>query len=468
MQFSDEITFAGDYRLGEVILHTINGEQIDIKNILIELNVFESINKNSLYGNLIIRDASNLIYNKSICGQEKLSFVLHTPGSNDSNRINFKDFNARVYKISDINRTLTREQTFRLHFTTEESITNTRTRLSRAVEGTPSDLVKTLLRSITKKNLFIEDTVSIHKFVIPNLRPFDFIRMLKKRSESKYDNNTGYLFYENHRGYNFRSFSSLTHKNNEPRKPVETYVDTTPARNDSDPAFRDITTDMRAIRKYTILHRNDYLSNVTTGMLGSTHYSHDIFTKTYTKTETNYFEEFDKRKHADEQYSFSPLYSRVLKENLTGNTVADFPKSKIILSPRARNLHSQTVNDPRSYDNRIVNTLQKYLETQLNFDAIRLKLEVAGNTYISVGDVIEVLLPNLEPVETKSDENYDQHLSGYWIITDIRHIVDLRDHQMVLECVRDTYHSGLFAINSTIGDFNTQSQKIISINEDDV
>ena len=468
MQFPDEMNFAGDYRLKDVVLHTINGEKIDIKNLLIELNVYESINKNSIYGNIIIRDSSNLIYYKSLCGQEKISFLLYTPGATGNNRIDFKEFNARVYKISDITRTIEREQSYRLHFTTQEAIRNTRTRISRAYEDTPSEIVKTILRDpniiATKKNIFVEKTVNSHKLIAPNVRPFDFIRTIKKRSESQYDKNTGYLFYENHRGYNFRSFSSLTHKNNEPKEVVEKYTVTSQSRASDDPSFRDIGMDMRAIRKYTIMKKNDYLANVSTGMLGSTHYTHDIHTKTFTKTQTDYFSEFNIRKHVDDEYGFSPLYSRILPETFDNKNVGEFPKSNIYVSPRATKLHSQSVSDPREYDNRSNIWLQKYIETFLNFDSIRLQLEVAGNTYIAVGDIIDVQLPSLEPIQKKSDDNYDKHLSGRWLITDIRHIVDVREHQMVIECVRDTYHSGLFAVSQPIGDDEPSMKSTISIN----
>lgn len=467
MQFSDEMNFAGDYRLTDIILHTITGEQIDIKNLVVELNVYESIDKNSIYGNIILRDSANHIYYKSLCGQEKLSFLLYTPGATGVNRVNFKEFNARVYKISDITRTIEREQSYRLHFTTQEAVRNTRTHLSRAYEGTPSEIAQTILRDsnviATKKNIFVEKTVGNHKLVVPNMRPFDFIRMLKKRSESQYEKSTGYLFYETHRGYNFRSYSSLTHRSGEPRPVVEHYTTSTVSRA-GDPSFRDLTMDMRSIRKYTILKKNDYLANVATGLLGSTHYTHDIHTKTFTKTQTSYFNEFDARTHADTSYGFSPLYSRILPETSDNKKIDEFPTSKIYLSPRATKLHAQSSSDPRFYDNRSHIWLQKALETYLNFDAIRLQLEVAGNTYIAVGDMIDVQLPSLEPIQTKSDDNFDKHLSGRWLITNVRHIVDPREHSMVIECVKDTYLTGLFGVSTMIGDEERGSSSTIDTN----
>lgn len=467
MNFPEEMNFAGDYRLNDVTLHTINGETIDIKELVVELNIYESITKNSIYGNVILRDSANHIYYKSLCGQEKISFALYTPGARDTNIINFNNFNARVYKISDITRTIEREQSYRLHFTTQESIRNTRTRISRAYEGTPSEIVEKILRDpntiASKKNIFLEDTVGSHKVVAPNVRPFDFIRTLKKRSESQNNKSTGYLFYENHRGYNFRSYSSLTHNGSEPKDVVEKYTSSIPSRLSGDPSFRDISMDMRLIRKYTILKKNDYLANIATGLLGSTHYTHDIHTKTFTKTQTDYFDEFNVRKHTENGYGFSALYSRNVPETLDQKNVGDFPQSKIYVSPRATKLHTQSASDTRNYDNRSNIWLQKNIDTVLSFDSLRLQLEVAGNTYIAVGDMIEVQLPSIEPIQTELDDNFDKHLSGRWLITNIRHIVDAREHQMVLECVKDTYLTALSGRNEIVGDSETGGSNTIKV-----
>ena len=70
----DNIEFAGDYDLKNIFLHNHFGEVIDIKNLVQELNIYESIYKNALTGSVVIIDAQNLIAKLEIQGTERVSF----------------------------------------------------------------------------------------------------------------------------------------------------------------------------------------------------------------------------------------------------------------------------------------------------------------------------------------------------------------------------------------------------------
>jgi len=50
----NSIEFAGDYNLDHVFLHNHKGDIVDIKKMMSELNIFESIFKNALTGSLVI------------------------------------------------------------------------------------------------------------------------------------------------------------------------------------------------------------------------------------------------------------------------------------------------------------------------------------------------------------------------------------------------------------------------------
>ncbi len=55
-----------------------------IKNLVQELNIYESIYKNALTGSIVIIDAQNLIAKLEIQGLERISFKLSTPGANNT------------------------------------------------------------------------------------------------------------------------------------------------------------------------------------------------------------------------------------------------------------------------------------------------------------------------------------------------------------------------------------------------
>lgn len=191
----NSLQFAGEYELESILIKSSKGVELDFKQLNLELNIYEGIYENSIYGNITIRDSANHIQHMPIVGQEEISFLLKTPTYSDT--INFREYRGRIYKITNQIRTIERQQVYMLHFVTQESLTNTRTRLSRAFTDTPSNTVKNILQNTIKTNkpIFVEDTKGVHKIVSPNSRPFDLIKMLAKRSESKFYDAPGYLFF---------------------------------------------------------------------------------------------------------------------------------------------------------------------------------------------------------------------------------------------------------------------------------
>ena len=70
---ADDIQFAGDYRLDGIILHNhqnegidVDDKGIDIQKLVVEMNLYEGINKHSMSGSLVIADSINLIGNLPI------------------------------------------------------------------------------------------------------------------------------------------------------------------------------------------------------------------------------------------------------------------------------------------------------------------------------------------------------------------------------------------------------------------
>ena len=66
----DTIQFAGDYNLDGIILHNHQNEGlnayhegVDIQKLVVELNIYEGIEKSSVTGTMVIADSINLINN---------------------------------------------------------------------------------------------------------------------------------------------------------------------------------------------------------------------------------------------------------------------------------------------------------------------------------------------------------------------------------------------------------------------
>ena len=79
---AENIEFAGDFNLKNIVIH--NGEQtlsVDIKALVVEFNIYESMFANALTGSLVISDSTNLVGSLPILGSELLTFKLNTPGT---------------------------------------------------------------------------------------------------------------------------------------------------------------------------------------------------------------------------------------------------------------------------------------------------------------------------------------------------------------------------------------------------
>ena len=145
----------GDYLMQDVVICGQLLPKVSVRNLMMELNIYESIHTPYMSGNLIIRDTMNHRSNMSMTGQEEIEFTLAT--NDKSERIDFTKFRGRIYKISDIIPTSAYEQVYTLHFVSMDAIRNTQTRVKSSHKGSPDQITDKVLTNIlkTEKNFFL-------------------------------------------------------------------------------------------------------------------------------------------------------------------------------------------------------------------------------------------------------------------------------------------------------------------------
>ena len=166
----------GDYKLPNIILiPSHGGDGIEIKNMVIELNIYEDIYNNAVTGTIGILDSTNLIQTLPLTGTETESYVLH--------------------------------------FTSRELFRNIRTRVIQAYNGSLDLSARRIFTDKLgldgRKKFVYEPTRNSDKVVIPNMHPFDAINLLASKALSKNGNSAGYLFYETTKAFYFRSFENM-------------------------------------------------------------------------------------------------------------------------------------------------------------------------------------------------------------------------------------------------------------------
>lgn len=422
---ANELQFAGDYRLSQIVLYS-SSDPIDLRPLMLELNLYESVHSPNMYGNLVIRDSANHKQNAPIIGQEELEFEISIP---ENETIDATKYRMRIYKVDNITETAEREQVYTLHFITKEAFKNTKSTVLTSFEG-PSDVIFTrIMRDVikTNKSLYIERTNTNFKLLGNNMRPYDFVRMVAKRSQSSQFESAGYLFYENHRGIHFRSWESLIRGGDRHRKIKEEYYVTPKGDNIN------VEEDMKKVNSYEILKVQDALAGHASGFFGSKHYNYNRINKSLSITDSNYIQKFNKRNTTEDRgYPFLPNNP----EDATNKSYSDFADARIFVSSFDNALHTQSTTDERNYDNNS-KIRQDRLHDVLDHEQMILRVSVPGNTNLAAGDLIKLNIPSYESIDTAADRVYDLYLSGRYIITEVVHSVNEVNYVTTFKCVRN-------------------------------
>ena len=469
--------FAGDYDLQYVHIRNHRGEGLNgtdgenISNMVVELNVYESLYNHAITGSLVIADTKNLISNLPIQGTERLSFRLATKLDSYSHEdsIDFTEETGNamhVYKLTNKEQPNDTTQTYTLHFCSKEFLRNMRTKVSKSYSGRMDVAVNSIFKDpeylASKKKLFFQKTRNQDKVVIPNMAPIEAIKMLAKRSLPSNLADTGgagYLFYETTKGFHFRSFESLCiTKNGEQVKPKQKfrYIQVPVDRfghevlDEKGNKLDKIMEGFQAVEQYQFLNNfHDVATNTTLGTYGHTVITHNLYDKSYKKDKYHYHNSYNNTAHTDTDpdakwkggppITDSPVdYDQVEGNAYKQKGVSDFAESRVSLTPTSQFVHNE---DTGNYGVDVVQDGKIEGERIALANSVRagtrLRMTVKGQSWLQSGDVIEF---DVQSVENKQNTggHPDTRYSGRYIITHIRHKVNNDQYVQILECAKDS------------------------------
>ena len=154
------IKYAGEVELQKLVLISSSGTAIDLTELIITINMYESLFSHAMSGSILIADTNNLSVNLPIIGQEYLSIKLNTP-TLENNAIDYSENVFVVYKINK-RQSDSLMQVLELQFTTPEMLKSNRIRVSKSYTDTIDNITEDILTNErylnTKKDLFIEPT----------------------------------------------------------------------------------------------------------------------------------------------------------------------------------------------------------------------------------------------------------------------------------------------------------------------
>lgn len=483
--------YPGDFRSSEIILYSYGGAQLEITGLTAVVNIYQDIDSAFLSGNILFFDTIGATNRLPIIGNEFLEFKMRTPiEANGDEEINATNHRFQVYEKRSV-KTSQNVQAIALFFTSIESIRNERLRVSKSISGSYAEMVNTLVKGDkdllnSKKDLFIDPTLGNYTYTFPNVRPIDGVRMLQYMSEPVNFKTPHYMFYENNRGFHFRTLESLYRESgdNTRNRPFVAFIDLLSAFN---PNFEtpDTETESPITKPYSFSFNDSYntLANTRRGLFGSTMYSHDLIDKKFTKTKMSYTSYYEQALHIDAPSGAGNKYQGIMppgpadfdddytvndksygsksknqidrlnKSKLTKSSSSDNRKymddyyNRVFVAPATRWNHIRNsegnANDPRLE--------QKQALSEASRDYFSMNIDVPGNFTYNVGDLVWCEVPSYNAAEATNDNKVerndviDQLLTGRYLIKTLHHQIDLLEqkHTTAMTVVRNVFASDL-------------------------
>jgi len=461
----DNIKFAGDYNMSEIILHnhansgfTSEEDGVNIQKLVVEMNIYESINKNSVSGTLVIVDSVNLIGNLPIQGTERLSFKLATPGTHEFDTIvdcsEETGHPMHIYKLTNKKQLNEGTCSYVLHFCSREFLRNLRTRVSEAFTGTIDQMVYKILTDEnyldSRRKLFYQATRNQDKLVVPNMRPFKAIQMLSNRAlaDQTESSSAGYHFYQTTKGFHFRSFESMCVDSRGLHREVKQEfnympMNTTPQLTGVNPhqngqPVDKILHDLTSVEQYTFINNfHDVALNQAAGTYAHRVITHNIFNKSYKIDDYDYHRRFNQTKHTDEGRGFNTAIVDT-PVDFDNKNVSEYPESRVTVQPTTQYAHGE---DTGAFGIDVeqdgITEAARVSQKNSVVAGTKLKMTIKGQSYLQVGDVIRF---NILSVENRKDSEgkQDPHYSGRYIIENMRHRVTNNEYIQVIECAKDS------------------------------
>jgi len=437
----------GAFELSDVILisyQSFDGagtpKRLSIRSLVQEISIYESLDGKFLSGDMVLLDGTNAIQSLPITGFERVEFFFRTPGTDKGFDFSVKSGHPMfVYALNNRTGVNPRSQIYTLKFISMEAIRNHQTRVSQAFTGNIDQMVTDICYNYlkTKKDLVIEETKSNHKFVIPRLKPTKAIEQLRKNAQSLHYENSGFLFFENGDGFNFKSYEGLfCKKDGSPRK-VKAHYSPKIKNIGEDPVYA-----LQSVENFTILKQFDTLNNTANGVYASRLITHDLYNKTFSETDFDYNAEYGKQNHLEQDANGGKRSDNGILPHFNfdnGQTFGNKNEGSIYYQSETSKVHD-THELPDSK-----NILQKRVSQHIAANSLMIEIVAPGTTELRVGDIVNFTLPKYAPNSKKDTKDNDKYLSGRYLISAARHHVSTlnKRHTLALELIKDSFNVSL-------------------------
>lgn len=457
---------AGDVVYNEVLIISETAGVIDIKEYVVEINIYEDIFSPCLHGNIIIRDTQNLIEKVPIIGDEILTLDISTPQISNipNDPTNYIQKSFAIYAIK--NRILSnedKEQLYSLHFISMEGIMDNVSYICQKFEGTTDEIVqkvfddnfKDLPRYLNASNtketapktgIYISDQPHSSKvsFLPTMWTPFQIMNYLAKRSlGNTLTEAPTYLFYETTKSFYFCSLSGLI-KDQLDAGYVANKFKYRKKTHDEQLGEEAIKAGYTHIENLEFLTNMDVLQGQDLGHFASSLCTLDMVNKEYVGTVYDHGFDFQKYPHLGNYESTTTNSVAPTKKEKKYNSI--FP-ANVIRSADSKvfveTIHRGVLDNQ---DDTIMNLHpEKYVQQRnslfSDITTMKMKITVPGRTNMEVGTIVDLDYPSVASNREQgtNEDIRDKWVSGYYMITAIHHQITKLRHNAICEISKDSY-----------------------------
>jgi hypothetical protein len=481
-------------------------EDISTPYLLMDLSIVESYGLRELIP-LIGEEFIELV-----AGTAGVTAKSGSPSQNKFDGIISKVF--RVTSLSPIISTSERVKNYVIHCVSVEAIINEKTRISRGYRKKSIDhvikdiykknIVKPLENEYSSyvgkdkvKPLVIEPTEGTHDITFPFKKPFDIFNDLSEKAltlnEPEEENvaqargdvpparqagGALYMFYETLSNFRFESLESVFKRT--PKRHI--YAKPSPSI-----SADDIINGFNVCLDYQIDGLFDIIDNLRAGMYASKLITHDMTRMRYDITGYSYV------LRNDTPISIPEPSTGIETETQSGSTEPEASKKKLAdltLSLARTGAGGKLCTDKNDllHDSDDGERCKiKFMATDLNhayffeanrkdaggpkekgikesnlerrvqlrdsqlqqLDNIKLTLRMYGDSSLRVGEIINFYAPS-QTLQEGSEQTADVFLSGKYIITRIKHIINAEQYLMNIQCRKDAWYSDLPAFDQAL------------------
>jgi hypothetical protein len=398
----------GNYQLHELTLVNYRGETFDLRGIFSYIEVYEDIFSTTISARIGVEDAVDLYQSFPIIGKEKLILSYSTT---DFDKVRIE---LSVYDIPNREQIKTKHDVYILSFMSAEGLVNQHSTMRRSLAGNVAESVKSILQTELEstKEVFTDPIATDLTYIPPRQRPFETINTLLNRSISASSaTHADLVLFETVDGYNISSLNRLV-----TQEPSYTYKFGRLNKESDGPPLDD---EFEIIGNYQIIQESAPAMSIASGAYGCTMGTFDPVSRTYKESTYDAIENKD-----DFNYLGTSL-------KIPDNDAAQKASKDAVFKYVIAGTKEATY-------------MHRNAKLEQLFNNIKIVADVAGNSDLRVGDVIQLDLPSGDP-EDNQKAIEERFLTGKYLLSSLKHTfkVGVGGYRTIIELVRDSTNLSL-------------------------